>query len=154
MLSRVVRAKLVEAARRARCCRDRFERMLRWIRRTATIISVDERKTDDQRLRGFRLWTPDERAERHRIFLALAEALELPTTQINYGRGAMLLNISPTDLLEKMLAYEIPCPAVVRELTPCQRERVREIRKTYGDNPEKLRMAMLTLIREIWPGRR
>jgi hypothetical protein len=111
---------------------------------------MDERETDDRMLRGFRLWTPDERAERHRIISALAEALELPTTQINYRRVAELLDISPIDLIGKMLAYEIPCPAVVRELTPSQRERVREIRKTYGDSPEELRMAVLKLIRDIW----
>jgi hypothetical protein len=125
-------------------------RMLRWRRRTGTIIRVDERETDDRMLRGFRLWTPDERSERHRIISALAEALELPTTQINYRRVAMLLDVNPIDLISKMLAYEIPCPAVVRELTPSQRERVREIRKTYGDNPEKLRMAVVTLVREVW----
>jgi hypothetical protein len=117
-------------------------------------LPVDERETDDRRLRGFRLWTPDERAERHRIFLALAEGLELPTTQIDYRRCATLLDIGPTDLREKMLAYEIPCPALLRELTPGQRERVREIRKTCGDSPEELRMAVMTLIREIWLARR
>jgi len=97
-----------------------------------------------------RPWTPSERAERDRIIGALAEALTLPTRQVNYSRVAALLGIARSTVIEKLLHYQIPCPALVRSLTPNERERIAEIRKGCGGDPELFRSAVVAFISEVW----
>lgn len=97
-----------------------------------------------------RSWTPTESAERDRIIGVLAEALTLPARQVNYSRVAELLGIPRGTVISKLLDYGIPCPALVRVLTPGERERIAEIRKTCNDDREQLRMAVSAFIRDVW----
>src|SRR5260221_11837118 len=97
-----------------------------------------------------RPWTPIERAERDRIVGALADALTLPTDQVNYSRVAELLGITRPVLFSRLLHYQIPHPALVRSLTFSQRERIAEIRNVYRDDREQLGVAVFAFITEIW----
>jgi hypothetical protein len=100
------------------------------------------------------LWTPVERAERRRIIFALADALMLTTIQINYARVAQLLEMSRATLIDKMFHYGIPTPALAKELTPAERERIPRLERADVERYDDFALEVATFIREVWPSRR
>ena len=60
------------------------------------------------------------------------------------------MGITPPTVIDKLLHYQIPCPALVRSLTPSERGRIAEIREGRGDDPEHFRLAVVAFINEVW----
>lgn len=74
----------------------------------------------------------------------------MPTRQVAYGRIAQLLGSSRTEVATKMLNYGIPCPALVRELTPDEQQRIVQIRNARAQSQDDFAIAVITFVREVW----
>ena len=61
-----------------------------------------------------------------------------------------MLGISRSTVISELLRYQIPCPALVRTLTPSEHARIAEIRKAYRDEPEQLGAAVVSFISDVW----
>jgi hypothetical protein len=86
------------------------------------------------------------------MIFALADALTLPTLQVNYARVAHLLEMSRPELIAKMLHYGIPCPALARKLTAAERDRIPRLKCADAERYDEFAVAIATFIREVFGG--